>query len=289
MSRRPLRRLGAVGEAAWRLERMAPGGRLWSESPVRRHEGALRVPRAGGGGSVAAEPPDYSLLAATAGVRRHRSLAAGATSVSLLPTGDVPLSAGDVAVSFAAGHNFDWVPPAGWSTLAAGSLVYDGLDTMNYWLGWLRATGSDSYTLGVSGLSAGWSYFDGRFGESTVTTHYYTGVPASGVVVAGTPVHTSRVTSYTLAAVPPPAWAGVHRVSCHMVVRGGAPYGPTTPNYPTNSPAPVWSVGNLTSRFVTLTGMGVGGWDVTVYDWSDSGHTVPTDTQAFVDVPYGFA
>lgn len=50
VSRRPLRNLEPLQEAAWRLGRMAPGGRLRSESPVRRQEGALRTPRVGGGG-----------------------------------------------------------------------------------------------------------------------------------------------------------------------------------------------------------------------------------------------
>lgn len=105
--------------------RMAPGGLMWSESPIPR-PGKRRVRRLG----TPPTPPTYV---------SGSTLAFSGTDAAMTSTG---LTVGDVMTCVAITKGAAITPPSGWVTLVSGAVT-----DLNYWAGWITLAGSDDLTL----------------------------------------------------------------------------------------------------------------------------------------------
>jgi hypothetical protein len=213
VSRRPLTGPGVAA-------RMAPGGRLWSESPVRRPY--PRVRQAGAPVSVPVAVPFISEGAVNA---QSSTGAAGHGRLFWYDTREV----GDILVALAVGQNAgaDVVAaPAGWTTVATGTLtggpaLGGGGTTYSWCLAWGTSVGSTA-----SPTNEGVFHLPTRYGVG----HGYQFRPGAITlrpVILGTPVVTGTGAS-SLQFAPVPGGSSTPVQSSALVFATGSATGTNT-------------------------------------------------------------
>lgn len=192
---------------------MAPGGRLASESPVRRHEGALRVPRAGGGGGAPVP---------TGSVYQYES--AGVGSLTWGPDGAYPNGkrlALITCLGYPIAKKTAVTPPdpTEWEVLLSGNV-----GSLYYYAAALNNV-PEEFTTVFEAV--------GGSGSTPMVMHMFDIETTGSALVAAVDVGTA-VTSHPFKSAPSAAWGSVWQHNIYLAPNpaGSASASPTYGAYP---------------------------------------------------------